>query len=373
MTSDNALLEAREELKRRLAAGEYKTLVDVFLEWFDRGLRKITRRAEPLPAWYLTVNLVLLFNLIGLASIYAAGDAPGVRRGMESVSLGYGFGFLYTISVAILPIASTVILKQYIDKIVSFWRDNLLDKTESVTSLNVFRKWLEAVSNRWLHFLVITIGGTLGGLYLISRSPQWGFTGYSFTFSTILLNLFNWNIIYQLIMVLLLSTRLHRYDPKLFPSDPASSEIISQLSSLLGFVVYFVAVFAFLFTLTFALAGLFPNFGGSVVLFYWVPLVALFFVNQASLSSIIRRAKWKTLNAIQLKVEKLQESKDFGNQETMDATKRLMDYHDRVKATRNSALDLGAILGFVNSLLLPLLAFFLSNIDLVLKFFGRKP
>jgi hypothetical protein len=44
-----------------------------------------------------------------------------------------------------------------------------------------------------------------------------------------------------------------------------------------------------------------------------------------------------------------------------------------VKATRNSAIDLNAILGFINSLLLPLLAFLLANLDLVLKLFGIKP
>ena len=35
MSTDTALIEKREELKRRLASGEYKTLVDIFLEWFD--------------------------------------------------------------------------------------------------------------------------------------------------------------------------------------------------------------------------------------------------------------------------------------------------------------------------------------------------
>jgi hypothetical protein len=72
-------------------------------------------------------------------------------------------------------------------------------------------------------------------------------------------------------------------------------------------------------------------------------------------------------------VEKLQTSKDFGNQETMDAIKRLMDYHDRVKSTRDSALDFRTYLSFINSLLLPLLAFILGNLDLVLKLFGRNP
>ncbi len=47
-----------------------------------------------------------------------------------------------------------------------------------------------------------------------------------------------------------------------------------------------------------------------------------------------------------------------------------MDYHDRVKATRNSVLNLRAGLNFLNSLLIPLLAFILANLEKVLDLFG---
>lgn len=47
-----------------------------------------------------------------------------------------------------------------------------------------------------------------------------------------------------------------------------------------------------------------------------------------------------------------------------------MDYHDRIKATRNSALDLRAGLNFLNSLLLPLIAFVLGNLDKILAYFS---
>jgi hypothetical protein len=40
-----------------------------------------------------------------------------------------------------------------------------------------------------------------------------------------------------------------------------------------------------------------------------------------------------------------------------------LNYHDRIATTRNSALNLRTGLSFVNSLLLPLLAFVLGNLD----------
>ena len=53
----------------------------------------------------------------------------------------------------------------------------------------------------------------------------------------------------------------------------------------------------------------------------------------------------------------------------MEAMNRLMDYHDRVRATRNSALDLRTSLSFLNSLLLPLIAFILANLDSLVELF----
>jgi hypothetical protein len=44
-----------------------------------------------------------------------------------------------------------------------------------------------------------------------------------------------------------------------------------------------------------------------------------------------------------------------------------MDYHDRIKATPNSALNFRASLNFLNSLLLPILAFILANLDKVIE------
>src|SRR5258705_907329 len=74
MTTNTALIEKREELKRRLASGEYKTLVDIFLDWFDRLLRKITRRSKSFPLWLLTAFLSFVLTLIDLMAIYVAGD-----------------------------------------------------------------------------------------------------------------------------------------------------------------------------------------------------------------------------------------------------------------------------------------------------------
>jgi ABC-type multidrug transport system fused ATPase/permease subunit len=291
------------------------------------------------------------------------------------MGLGYGLGLLLVISVSAFFITSIVVINQYIAKILVLWCDNILDATESVTSLQEFEYWLERTCNWRLHLLVTIIGGLLlGSYFVVMSSTRVGvFVGYGSTFGIIISIILDCTLLYSFLMAILLSARLRRYDLKLFAADPSSSEFVSRLSGELGSIVYFVAVLAAYVTLISTLSGFFLSLGIILVIVLWLPIIAMFILNQTGLSSIIRRAKWKTLNEIQVKVEKLQAAENFEDKETMDAINRLMDYHDRVKATRNSAIDLGTILHFINSLLLPLLAFLIGNLELVLKLFTRKP
>jgi len=371
MTTNTTLIEKREELRRRLASGEYKTLVDVLLAGTDRLIRKITRRSEPLPIWYITVILILTLALSTFTAMYAGGFTTFLKI-IESTRLEYGLGTLLTIWTMILTIVGGVMINGYISRIFILWRNDVLEATESVASLEEIEDWFERVCNRRLHLLAIIIGGLSSILFLvIPLSNKLGvFIGYWYTFMAIIIIMFVCSDVYQVFLIGLLSAKLRRFDLKLFAANPASSELISRLSGEFSFVINFIAVVAAIITLTLVLPGYLPPYGILLGLLYWPALIAIFFLTQTSLSSVIRRVKWKTLNEIQVRVEKLQASKNFANKEAIN---QLLDYHDRVRATRNSAIDLSAILGFINSLLLPLLAFLLGNLDAVLKLFARKP
>jgi ABC-type multidrug transport system fused ATPase/permease subunit len=375
MTTDTALIEKREELKRRLAAGEYKTLVDVFIEKFDRFLRKIIRRTKPIPIWWIPATLSTILILTNFAVAYVTGITTAYINFFRLLGLRYEVGVLLLTLPGFLAIASPIAMNHYIERIITLWRDNMIDATESTSSLDVFEDWLAKTCNWRLHFLVTMIGGLFGGLYVVTfMGAKLGFfIGYGTIIIDVLISMFSSAFVYQLLMVVLLSSKLRRYDLKLFTSDPSSSELVSRLSGTLSILVYIIAFYAAFLTLIAAWGDFLTSFIFILVPGLWVPIIAIFILNQTSLSSIIRRIKWKTLHEIQAKVEKLQSSKSFGNQETMDAIKRLMDYHDRVKATRDSALDFRTYLSFINSLLLPLLAFILGNLDVVLKLIGINP
>jgi ABC-type multidrug transport system fused ATPase/permease subunit len=373
VTTDLTLIEKREELKRKLATGEYKTLVDVFLDWFERLLRKVTRRKEPLPLWSTSITLVLIFSFLGFSVTNLTGDfiaLPGILN-----QFGVAGNFLVFSLLAGQAIVSAIAINQFIGDIFSFLRDKILDSIESIKSLDNLIDWLEMTCNKRQHFAITIIGGCLAGLY-----AKWTLNiyltssiGYGLTFTLIVFSIFSTTFIDLLYMVLLLSGKFRQYDLILFSPDPNSSELISRLSNKLNLVVFFVGAYGAVMTLIFTGIGLLTFASIVLVLGLWLPIVALFILNQTSLASIIRRAKWKTLNEIQSQVEELRATNNLKDKETIEAINRLMDFHDRVKATRNSAIDSNTILNFINSLLLPLFAFLLGNFDKVLLLFSRKP
>jgi len=377
MSTDTTLIEKREELKRRLAAGEYKTLVDIFLEWFDRLLRKVTRQSKPFPLWLITVTLCVISVAVTTAAIYFAGDWAAYLGISTSFGFGFEVGILINIFNGFLGIIILIVINQYIKRFFILWKDIILDRTESLASLRKIEGWIAKCCNWRLHLLVaivLTILSIPSVSFLVYPVLGLPIGGYGLIFTNIVNYMFTYVLLYQFYMAVFLSANLRNYDLKLFVADPGSSELMSRLSSELGFFVYLVAIYTAIFSFWISRLGIFASSLGIVVmLVWWAPIIALFTLNQTSLSSIIRRAKWKTLNEIQTKVERLQAVENFEDKETMEAINRLIDYHDRVKATRDSALDFRTYLGFFNSLLLPLLAFILGNLDLVLKLFGIKP
>jgi hypothetical protein len=371
MSTDTALIEKREELKRRMAAGEYRTLIDVILDRVGRIIQKITRSPQSISPWYSSITLYLIILLLGFGGLFLVGDVSAFTKQFMAFSASF---LPLSLLIGYFNIAGMVAGNIYVHRVITAFHDNVLDAMESIENVNDFERWLTTICNRKKHFMFSVVGGVIVGVYLISVLANTGINILISTIAgTIVLNMFSVAFLYLLIYMVVLSAQIGRYHLKLYAAHPASSEIIGHLADLLSNFVYLVALYSTLLTLGVALQQFLIPFGLTVILLFWIPIIGMFISNQNSLSRIIRRAKWKALNEIQTKVEKLQVVENFENKETMDAINRLMDYHDRVNATRNSALDLRATLNFVNSLLLPLLAFLLGNLDFLLKLFARQP
>jgi hypothetical protein len=164
--------------------------------------------------------------------------------------------------------------------------------------------------------------------------------------------------------------QLHRYHFDLYTPDPSSSEVVGRLSRLLSFILY--VTMGYIIQLMIGLGifdilsdkTLLPGFLLSLVVVS--PMVIMYAAGQYHLSDVIVRAKWRMLNEVQTKIEELSGGNEIPDKDSLDRLSKLMDYHDRIKSTPNSALNFRASLNFLNSLLLPILAFILANLDKVM-------
>ena len=76
---------------------------------------------------------------------------------------------------------------------------------------------------------------------------------------------------------------------------------------------------------------------------------------------------------VEAQMAALRPSKDPPDNETLETLLWLWDYHDRIKDTRDSMVDLKGILNLVNTLLIPLLAFLIANRETILELLGSSP
>ena len=375
MTSDTALIEKREELKRRLAAGEYKTLVDVVLDWMSRVIQKITRIPKPISPWYSSVMLSSVIMLLTLTALFLMGDVSVFMRQMAKFPRGAALSLL--LPGYFVPLIMAV-CNLYVHRVFTIFHDRVLDVTESMTTLNDFEIWSTGVSNRKVHLIVSIVGGVLTNGYILYIYAITFGSGLIPPISIVIFFVLSYMILtaflYLLFYMVVLSARIGRYQLKLYTTDPGSSEVISQLASLFSNLLYLVAILAASVMLFLAFIGFLTiqTLVGTILLF-WIPLIAMFLFYQSSLSSIVRGAKEKTLNEIQTKIEKLHTSEKLGEKDTMETINRLMDYYDRIKNTRSSRIDLEAVLHLFNSLLLPLLALVLTNLDKLIGLFTKQP
>jgi hypothetical protein len=102
----------------------------------------------------------------------------------------------------------------------------------------------------------------------------------------------------------------------------------------------------------------------------WLPLILLFVANQVAISGLIQRSKRATLNDVEAQMEALRPKGEPPDHETMETLLWVWDYHDRIKGTRDSALDVKGIMNLVNTLLIPLLAFLWANREAILELTG---
>jgi hypothetical protein len=352
MTENTALLEKREELKRQLAAGEYKTVLDKLLDETGCFLQKLTRNPEIGPFWFSAIIIALLTVLIGLSTSRVFGEDLWV---------------VHTVGGAGIALVTVIALRIYSRILFTTLAEKILDTLESVADLADLQCWLTDVCHvkktlcftlSWIVFVNVC---AVTAFYIRENG---GFIGFGYMIMLVIVH-FQLGIgAYFLLLHLVLPFRLSHYQFKLYATDPSSSKCIDDLSDILSDFMYVLAIVAAIVTAYFTLFKTWPvKYFIAHLLLVWGGLTVLFFANRYALDKIIMRSKWNTLKAIQAQIETLQTQEEILSEKTLEHISKLMDYHERIKTTRNPPLNIRTTLMFLNSLLLPLLAAVLSQLE----------
>jgi hypothetical protein len=259
-----------------------------------------------------------------------------------------------------------------IKMVLSRIRDIVVDSIMSSEDLSNLQEWLSLgwslrTIRRFFFWWILFVVGVMTLLYVFFS--QKGYFSVDLAIPSLLFNLFGGLSIYYVALMLVLPTRLSTYNFKLYENDPAHSEIVDEISTLLNRFTYGYVFLAAVLQLSIAFAGL-PLIAQIAVGITagWVPVITQYLANQACIRTIISRSKRKTLNRIQAEIRSPHQG-NVKDKENLEAINRLMDYHERIRATPNSNLSMQNFANLLNQLALPFLGFVLANINTIIDLF----
>lgn len=360
------LLERKVRFKARLASGVY----------------------EPLPG--IIINRVAGF----IQTLFGWKDAPPSLFVVALISgLAFLFGWIISkllneslpplltyVSLGIAAMGGLVMFanKTMVDMFLTTFQGSPVDTIQAVQYLDDLERWLDRNFDFRAPLGFSAVAGPALGVFLL---VQWNsinqiqtlFLGPLFIFVVAGFEVMI-AIYYLYPLYLVLPGRLSQYEFDMFKANPSSSEVTSRLSGLFTTIMYITIGYLILVTTFFALLHLLNTqtllFLGILV---WAPTVGLYMGCQYNLSKVISNSKWRTLNEIQTSIEELQGSQPIPTQETLEHLDKLINYHDRILATPNSALNLSSAINALNSILLPLITLILATWDTISKFLPKLP
>ncbi len=360
MGKDDQLVEIRADLREEM--GGFRSLPEYILDNVGAAYQRLAAglgyKLSPSNYWLNALVIAGINFLIGWLVSLLLGENLSERE-IELALWASATGPLALI-------ANKVNVRYFINA----YRGSSMDRMLSGDDIQDLAKWLRAnfkVAKPLFYGLVL--GPLLGFLLFrswLENNPEPFHVG-PFLVTVLASIQAVWVVYYFYPFYVSLPARLSNYRYDLYASDPSSSEVVWELSRLLTFILYITM--GYIVQLTVALTYFEVLTLNTVVvfsLFVWAPTVILYVAGQFHLSRLITREKWKVLNEIQAKVESLYAQEEIPEKATIERLGQLMDYHDRVMHTPNSALNFRSSLNFLNSLLLPVLAFLIANIERVM-------
>ena len=353
--AQESLAERREALAQQIDEGHYPTLIDRILHPLGRVGGRVCFQDRPLPMWMSAF----------LASVFMLGAGWGLAWLLGEVSFaGPALGLLLvTTFVGAATAISAHILTELL---LASVRYDILPAIERPQDFDIIDDFLRRTFHipRQLVFVAIASPFVWAVLfYGFDLMHDVVLGGWGARLVTLFACAQGAMALYFASPVLSFLHKLGSFHLRLFPASPRDSEVIVNLQHTATEALY---VFAVLFVMITIMASRLELLGDRparliLVLMTWGPLLVVFTGAQRTFTRIITRAKYKYLRGIQQQIVDLQRVEKATTSENLTLIGELMDYHDRIRASSNSAMNLRSSLNFVNAMLLPVAAFLLAN------------
>jgi hypothetical protein len=359
MAKKDSLVQKQNNLKHTLTSGEEATLLDYVFHKTTVFLQRAIRRQDGLSDWWGVGLFVVIFFLVAL----------GVFLIQARIN-PFHYSMVFWDIVFMVP--TVICIKIHSDSITRRLHGQVVDFIRSSEDLGDLERWRKTFTSKRsaIVFILFFLVFTMPFVYLLAYLPTVDFPTLGLLILLLIVQVFFGMGFYNELVFLSLLSRMQNYQFDLFESDPANSTVIGNLSGMFMGTIYLSAVVSVLLTLVVVGTRTFTTLTIFLLLIpLWCVTSFFFIMIQLALAKIIARKKDETLNNIHKKMDSLQIGQNFMDEKTREAFNWWMDYYKRVKETRNSAMNPGSTLGFLNSLLLPLLTFALTNLNTFVDWF----
>lgn len=365
MKKSSQISEQRKIAKQEITALIEETLPAKILQLAVLWIQKLMGRTTPLP-WYVGAVVLTIAAMLPQTIVALVWKQP------EQV---IGESLIW--SVAVIMVIQVIPISYLAFKYnLNFICDHLLDNIEDEKELEDIRiSSVKHLGDRRRALLYSLLASIIWSALAISIFSNFNhrFIGLARSIDVWIFGFCAPGIVFYFFQILIqLHSRLGNYHYKVYELNPAQSEVVNHLATM--FTRQFLAIAAYiavctLITSFFSQALWVTIWIAIIVILFWIPMIVEFINGQNALNKIISSAKWQALNKIQAQIRRQQESKNSDTPANIESLNRLMDLNERVYNTNSIKITARSTLELINQLLLPLVAFLVSNFDKVIKLF----
>jgi hypothetical protein len=356
MGEQQVLTEKREEARQAILALEEKTPTAIILNLFGRWFPKSISKHSLL---YLVLNIVLMEAVIVLS---------GSLLSLALGEMGKWSRFIFPLITAVgLVIFGFVLAHVAFRLTFAEFANHTVYKIANVEDCSALVAFCKSSASSMYVFL--GAGGLLWSAWGVFSLRE--FPGIGLMYMAILAGCLvgvEFQVVFWLIA---LTNRLKDFQYELNTFAPANSEVVVRLSGMLNMVIYLTGSFFIVLTLYVSFFGsqTSKTFAEPLALLGCGMILVQFFIHRSTISGIVEKERWASLNKLQLQMNAIQATEDLSNKDVSERLLRLADLHEKIRSNRAGNFDVKSLLSLFSQLMLPLLGLLLGNIDKVMEFF----